>query len=188
MHEYHPVHGARGKGAQVSAMPRPSAAGHAWRCALLLTLLLAPLAAAAGQRATLVVEGTVVDSSTGAPLGGVALEQIGTAVRAMTQTDGAGRFRIGSLRAGGYRLVVRPIGDGAPRAERLELARDTTLALGRSRLAREIASGLVHESVTGIQGVIGTAAGLEPPRTRAGAGGRRARHVHLDDRGIWSQR
>lgn len=130
--------------------------------ALLALLLLAPLSLAGAQRATLIVQGTVVDSATGAPLGGVSLELLGTSVRAVAQSDGAGRFRIGGLRPGGYTLVVRRIGYAVRTPEPLALAHDTTLSLGLARLAQGIASVVVRDSSTGIHGVVGTAAGLHP--------------------------
>jgi hypothetical protein len=58
--------------------------------------------------------------------------------------------------------VLRRIGYAIRAPEQLELTRDTILSPGLARLAREIASVLVRDSTTGIRGVIGTAAGLEP--------------------------
>ena len=143
-------------------MPLPRASHRAWRLALALVLLFAPAAGARAQRGGLAVQGTVVDSTAGAALGGVALELTGAAVRAVTQTDGAGRFRFVGIRPGTYTLTIRRIGYVARAPERLELARDTVLAVALSRVAREIATVLVRDSTTGIQGVVGTAAGMEP--------------------------
>src|SRR5688572_19881960 len=74
----------------------------------ILPLILGPVALAAQGR---VIRGTVVDSSTGAPITAANIAVRGTTLGAATGSDG--RFTIAGVPEGNVPIIVRRIGYGA---------------------------------------------------------------------------
>jgi hypothetical protein len=93
-------------------------------CALILTLILTPLAAARGAAAAGgEVAGTVVDPK-GAVVVGAAVEVVDAATGAVVKsatTDGQGKYRVPDLPAGAYAVVVKAQGFREARREQLQV-------------------------------------------------------------------
>lgn len=108
--------------------------------ALVLVLGLAGLATArAAAQEPAVVSGRVLDADTGAPVTGARIEAGGATV----STDADGRFRLGGLAPGAWRIDVTAIGYGP-----VEVSVDLAPGISSERLIRLTALAIVLPEVT----------------------------------------
>jgi protocatechuate 3,4-dioxygenase beta subunit len=115
------------------------APGHAFEVVPVPYDQTGPLVVALGPEA--VLTGTVVDDETGQPLAGVAVRALpvgrggsgsgGMAEQSGPRTDKDGRYRVGGLRPGNYRVQAHAPDRvaSAPASAKVELGRETTLRL-----------------------------------------------------------
>jgi hypothetical protein len=96
------------------------------------------------------------------PVIGAVVELRGATLQRVTRSDELGAFHLRGVPSGRYSLSVRQIGYEASTLEIAVTDRDTTVVVGLTPIPQVLSAVRVRGRATGIYGVVGTSAGLEP--------------------------